>query len=122
MIIFHHPRMLDPDPAVASSLRPMRMCEAFRELGEEVVEVAGDGAERIRKARQLEQRLASNSEVDGAVLYGESVIVPPALTWLRKNPWRYKFDYKFLERIHDRGIPTGVFYRDIQVIFSGFDF
>ncbi len=118
MVIFHHPRPLDPDPAVASSLRPMRMCEAFRELGEEVVEVAGDGDDRIRMASHLEQRLASCCEVDGAVLYGESVIVPPALTWLRKNPLRLNSDYKFLKRIHDRGIPTGVFYRDIHWILA----
>ncbi len=92
MVIFHHPRTLDPDPAVASSLRPLRMCEAFRELGEEVVEVTGDGDDRIRLASHLEQRLASGSEVDGTVLYGESVIVPPALTWLRKNPLRLNSD------------------------------
>lgn len=111
MVIYHHPKPLSTEAAVGSALRPVRMCEAFRRIGEEVIDVSGSGPERVRKARALEKRLGEERDV---VLYSESVNTPPALTWIRRRqPWRMNFDYKFIERMHARGIPTGLFYRDI---------
>lgn len=118
MVIFHYPRKLSEEAAVASAVRPVRMFEAFESIGEEVIPVAGDGMARVRAAQELELRLASNSEASQAVLYSESVNIPPALTWLRRSPRRMSFDYKFLQRIHDRGIPTGLFYRDVHWVLG----
>ena len=118
MVIFHHPSKLSDEAAVASAVRPVRMFDAFESIGEEVIPVAGNGEARVRAAQELEQRLASKSEASQAVLYAESVNIPPALTWLRRRPWRMSFDYKFLQRIHDRGIPTGLFYRDVHWVLG----
>ncbi len=116
MVIYHHPKPLSSAAAVGSAVRPVRMREAFLRLGEEVIEVAGEGPERIRKARALEQRLAADHD---AILYSESVNVPPALTWARRRPWRMNFDYNFLQQMHSRGVPTGLFYRDIYWVLEG---
>ncbi len=116
MIIYHHAKEISPDGNIASVLRPARMREAFEAIGEDVFDLTGCGSERVRKARQLVRRLDSSDET--AVLYSESVNVPPALTWLRKGLHRMSFDYQLIKRIHDRGIATGLFYRDIHWRFE----
>jgi glycosyltransferase involved in cell wall biosynthesis len=113
MVIYHYPKELSSEAAVGSALRPVRMCEAFRAIGEEVIEVTGSGPDRIKRARGLEKRLA-----DDAVLYSESVNLPPAITWLRRRPWRMNFDYRFLGKMHSLGVPTGLFYRDIYWVLE----
>ncbi len=116
MVIYHHPKRISAEAAVGSALRPVRMREAFERIGEEVFDVTGDGATRIRKARELERRIRTDG--DEAVFYSESVNVPPALTWLRRQPWRMNFDYQLVQRLHDQGIPTGLFYRDIYWVLE----
>ncbi|MDP6207099.1 MAG: glycosyltransferase [Roseibacillus sp.] len=108
MIIYHYPGKLDPEAAVGSTLRPLRMLEAFRSLGEEVIEISGRGMARVGKADALDRALESDT-----VFYSESVNVPPGLTWARRRPWRMNFDYHLIRDLHRRGVPTGLFYRDI---------
>lgn len=108
MIIYHYPKELVSEAAVASALRPFRMREAFRALGEEVIEITGKGMDRVGKAAALDGPLERNT-----VFYSESVNVPPALTWSRRQPWRMNFDYNLIQGLHQRGVPTGLFYRDI---------
>ncbi len=108
MIIYHYPGKLDPEAAVGSALRPLRMLEAFRSLGEEVIEISGRGLARVGKAAALDRALESDT-----VFYSESVNVPPGLTWARRRPWRMNFDYHLIRDLHRRGVPTGLFYRDI---------
>ena len=73
MIVFHHPKSLEVPAVVASVVRPMCMARAFREIGQEVVEVTGDGDERIRRARDLERRLSDPAEAADALLYAEAM-------------------------------------------------
>ncbi len=84
------------------------MLEAFRSLGEEVIEISGRGMARVGKADALDRALESDT-----VFYSESVNVPPGLTWARRRPWRMNFDYHLIRDLHRRGVPTGLFYRDI---------
>lgn len=84
------------------------MLEAFRSLGEEVIEISGRGMARVGKAAALDGALESDT-----VFYSESVNVPPGLTWARRRPWRMNFDYHLIRDLHRRGVPTGLFYRDI---------
>ena len=46
MMVFHAPYPLDPDPAAASRLRPLRMRRAFEEIGYEVMDISGAVAQR----------------------------------------------------------------------------
>ncbi len=84
------------------------MLEAFRSLGEEVIEISGRGMARVGKADALDRALESDT-----VFYSESVNVPPGLTWARRRPWRMNFDYHLIRDLHRRRVPTGLFYRDI---------
>ncbi|MDP7497093.1 MAG: hypothetical protein QGI77_11700, partial [Roseibacillus sp.] len=95
MIIYHYPGKLDPEAAVGSALRPLRMLEAFRSLGEEVIEISGRGMARVGKADALDRALESDT-----VFYSESVNVPPGLTWARRRPWRMNFDYHLIRDLH----------------------
>ena len=113
MIIYHYPGKLDPEAAVGSALRPLRMLEAFRSLGEEVIEISGRGLARVGKAAALDRTLESDT-----VFYSESVNVPPGLTWARRRPWRMNFDYHLIRDLHRRGVPTGLFYRDIYWMYE----
>ncbi len=112
MVVFHHPKRLHAESNVASLIRPARMYEAFSRIGEEVLEITGNGPEREKKWEDLKPRILS--EVGEGVFYSESVNVPPALTWLRKKPHRMNFDYRLIQSIRNAGMPTGLFYRDIH--------
>ena len=112
MVIFHHPKRLHVESNVASLIRPARMREAFSRIGEEVLEITGNGPEREKKWANLEGRISSLA--NEGVFYSESVNVPPALTWLRKKPLRMNFDYDLIQSVRNAGIPTGLFYRDIH--------
>ncbi len=116
MVIYHYPKPLSSEAVVGSAVRPVRMREAFERIGEEVFDVTGDGAMRMKKARKLEQRLTSGS--GDAIFYSESVNVPPALTWVRRKPWRMNFDYNLVRKMHDYGVPTSLFYRDIHWVLG----
>ena len=116
MVIYHYPKEIVPSGNVASVLRPARMRDAFSAIGEEVFDLTGSGMERVRKARELHRKL--KAERGQAIVYSESVNVPPALTWLRRGPLRMGFDYHLLQDLHDRGIPIGLFYRDIHWLFE----
>ena len=113
MVIYHYPKELAAEMAAGSALRPVQMAEAFRRIGEEVIEITGSGPERVGRARNLEARLTED-----AVLYSESVNLPPAVTWLRRHPWHMNFDYRLIRRLHDLGVPTGLFYRDIYWVLE----
>ena len=112
MVVFHHPKRLHAESNVASLIRPSRMHEAFSRIGEEVLEITGNGPEREKKWADLKPRILS--EAGEGVFYSESVNVPPALTWLRKKPHRMNFDYRLIQSIRNAGMPTGLFYRDIH--------
>ena len=113
MIIYHYPKELAAETAAGSALRPVQMAQAFRRLGEEVIEITGSGPQRVKLAKKLEGRLSGD-----AVLYSESVNLPPAVTWLRRQPWHMNFDYNLIRRLHDLGVPTGLFYRDIYWVLE----
>ena len=97
MIIYHYPRELVPEAAVASAVRPFRMREAFGAIGEEVIEITGRGMDRVKKASALDGPLERDT-----VFYSESVNIPPALTWSRRRPWRMNFDYNLIRGLHQR--------------------
>jgi glycosyltransferase involved in cell wall biosynthesis len=113
MIIYHHAKPIIQEAAVGAALRPLRLLDAMREVGEEVIEITGPGPARVKKAARIPAVLPED-----AVFYSESVVVPPALTWIRRRPWRMNFDYNLIRNLHQRGVPTGLFYRDIYWVLE----
>lgn len=112
-----------PYPVVAggtgSSARPPRMLQAFRDLGIEVLDVVGSGAERARRLGALRYRLDTGAQIDFA--YGESSTMPTVLTESHHLPTHPLVDLQLLRLMHREGIPTGFFYRDVYWRFPAYD-
>ena len=52
-IVYHAPFPLDREASSASGIRPVRMLDAFRELGYTVLDVTGSARERSRRLRAV---------------------------------------------------------------------
>ena len=63
-MIFHIPMKIDRNRASASQIRPMKMIEAFKECGYEVVVVEGYGKERKRQIKEIKSNI-----LKGCLLY-----------------------------------------------------
>lgn len=108
-MLFHAPYPLTGD--TGSAVRPVRMRQAFEELGYDVVEVTGHGAERRRAVRRLAGELARGRAIDFA--YGENHTMPTVLTEPHHLPTHPLVDLRLLHLLRRHGIPTGLFYRDV---------
>lgn len=110
-VVYHVPYPLDPAATSASGIRPVRMRRAFEEIGCRVWEVSGDPAARRRAVRRLEDRLRSGGSIDLA--YSESATLPTLLTADHHLPTHPLLDLGLLHRLSRRGVPVGLFYRDV---------
>lgn len=108
-MLFHAPYPLSG--GIGSAVRPVRMRQAFEDLGYEVVEVTGHGADRRRATRQLARDLARGRRIDFA--YGENHTMPTVLTEPHHLPTHPLVDLRLLPLLRRHGIPTGLFYRDV---------
>ncbi|MFX0537022.1 glycosyltransferase [Ornithinimicrobium sp. Y1847] len=108
-MVFHAPYPLTG--GTGSAVRPVKMRDAFVELGYEVIEVTGRGADRRRATRALASRLRDGLEVDFA--YGENSTMPTLLTEPHHLPTHPFVDLRLLYLLRRNGIPAGLFYRDV---------
>lgn len=125
-IIYHHPHPVVSNSAEGSQVRPIKMLQAFQQLGFQVEEVTGYAPERQRKMERVIDLIRDGIRFDFA--YSESInkpmllaermhIVEPEYTntiylkWLLKgNPF---MDFNFLRGIKQKGVPIGWYCRDI---------
>lgn len=117
-MIFHHPLPLQPDAVAASGIRPNRMIEAFRSLGYEVDTVCGYSDDRARAIAEVDRRLRQGERY--AFVYAESTTEPTLLTDRHHLPLRPHLDFAFFARLKARGIPIGLFYRDVYWRFPDY--
>lgn len=110
-MVFHCPYPLDPQSLSASGIRPVRMFEAFRELGYEVLDISGYAAERKKKFAALRQRIRAGAKID--FCYSENATIPPMVTEKRHLPPHPFLDLDIFAYLKRHDIPIGVFYRDI---------
>jgi len=110
-MIFHVPYPLNPAAAAASGIRPVRMRRAFEAIGYEVAEISGTAAERRRSIREVKRRIRSGEHFE--FVYSEASTKPTAMTEAHSLPTHPFLDLGFLRFCTKRGIPVGVFYRDI---------
>lgn len=110
-MIFHCPFPLDPDATAASGIRPVRMAQAFENLGYDVFLLTGYGKERSARYKELKRRILAGERFE--FLYSESSTKPLSLTEPNNLP-RYPFlDHKILRFVKRHAIPAGMFYRDV---------
>lgn len=114
-MVYHVPYPLNPAATSASGIRPVKMRQAFADLGYRVFTVAGNVAQRRLQMRKVAGFLAAGGKIDFA--YSESSTLPTALTSPRHVPVHPWLDLSFLERLAKQGVPVGLFYRDVYWAF-----
>ncbi|MCG1021556.1 glycosyltransferase [Sutcliffiella horikoshii] len=102
-----------------SSVRPIKMIEAFRDFGKinhkEIIEIYGNSRERKLKLKKLYTQIDPN---DIECCYTENATIPLWLTdrdHIPRNPFLDIGFYKYLQK---NNIPLGLFYRDIYWKFD----
>lgn len=116
--IYHYPNPIVEKPGIGSALRPYQMLNAFRELGYEVETVTGYSTERKKKIREVQKKIKSGVQYD--FVYSESVNDPTILTDRDHIPRHPFMDFRFFAFCRKKGIPVGLFYRDIHWMFPLF--
>ena len=92
------------------------MLSAFRAAGFEVEVVTGFAKERKEKAQAFIQQLDKGRTLD--FVYSESHTIPTLLTEPHHLPSHPFLDFNFLNTLRNKGIPVGLYYRDIHWRFS----
>ena len=110
-MIFHVPFRLEPNSAFANDIRPIKMLEAFRAIGYEVDVIQGDGRERKAAVSVVRRHIDEGTTY--SFVYSECGSLPTSLTGSSKRPRHPFFDLAFLWRCRRKGIPVGLFYRDV---------
>jgi len=110
-IIFHHVHQLCLDGATGSQVRPARMLNGFRQLGFSVEVIAGDGHQRAEAIRRIKQQVVKGRNF--SFLYAESSTSPSLLAEPNYLPVHPFLDFGFFYWLRRRGIPVGLFYRDV---------
>lgn len=115
-MIYHHPRPVLPEGISGSQVRPYRMLQAFKALGFEVEVVTGFAKERKQATERLKAEFAKGRRYD--FVYSEVSTQPTLLTESHHLPLRPGLDFGFLRWLKDRGVPIGLFYRDVHWRFE----
>lgn len=114
-MIFHIPLKIDPNLHSASQIRPMKMLQAFKDIGYDVDVVAGTAAERKKTIKEIKKNIRDGIEYD--FLYSESSTMPTLLTESHHLPIHPFLDFSFFRFCKRQGIKIGLFYRDIYWVF-----
>lgn len=118
-MIYHAPYPLNPDSVSASAIRPIKMLQAFKDLGFEVLDITGYAAERKRRFAALRKRVEAGQKID--FMYSENATIPPSVTERKHLPPHPFLDLEIFRFAKSHGIPSGVFYRDIYWKFEEYD-
>lgn len=110
-MIFHVPNKIMPEMKSASHIRPLKMLEAFREIGYEVDYVMGDARTRAVQIKEIKDKISSGVVYD--FMYSESSTMPTLLTESHHLPTHPFLDFGFFKFVKSAGIRIGLFYRDI---------
>ena len=106
-MIFYHPAEITYGGTSGSQVRPVRILDAFKNIGCNVVEVTGLYHKRREKIRDK----IIGKKFD--LFYGENSNMPLLLSNKYKLPWVGIFDKLLFEYIKENSIPSGLFFRDI---------
>ena len=108
--IFHMPMGLSVNPQSGSELRPVKMIQAFRNLGYYVEIISGDSSARRSKIARIKKNILQGNKYE--FIYSESSTMPTLLTdndHLSRHPF---LDFSFFKFCRQHDIKIGLFYRD----------
>lgn len=109
-VVFHVPFKLGYAIS-GGGIRPGKLIQAFTDLGYEVDVVSGPKARREEAMRAIVGRIRGGARY--AFCYAESSVLPTMLTEKSQKPFYPFVDFDFFRFLKDRGLPLGLFYRDI---------
>ncbi|WP_269476962.1 glycosyltransferase [Hominibacterium faecale] len=109
--IFHVPMTISDQPKSGSGIRPLKMLQAFRDIGYDVSVVMGNGKERKKAIQNIKKEIRKGEKFD--FLYSESSTMPTLLTEKNHIPRYPLLDFQFFLYCKNNGIKIGLFYRDI---------
>ncbi len=118
-IIFHIPNYIDEKKTSGSQIRPMKMLNAFINVGYEVDTVMGYGQERKKSIKLIKYKIKQGVKYDFA--YSESSTMPTLLTEKHHFPTKPFLDFGFFQFLKNHQIGIGLFYRDIHWRFKQYE-
>lgn len=119
-IIFHLPFKINTRLASGSQIRPVKMLNAFKELGYSIDVVTGNSKERRASIRAIRKKIKAG--VRYSFIYSESSTMPTLMTDSHHIPVAPILDFSFLQFCRNNGIKVGLFYRDIYWSLHQFPF
>lgn len=114
-MIFHIPNSIDKEQKSGSQIRPMKLLQAFRNIGYTVDAVMGTVRERKKQIKEIKKNIKQGIQYD--FLYSESSTMPTALTESHHLPIAPFLDFSFFSYCKKNNIKIGLFYRDIHWLF-----
>ncbi len=117
-IIFHIPLQIDTNYPSGSQIRPLRMIDAFKNIGYDVDVVMGYGRERKQQIERIKKNIKNGIKYD--FLYAENATSPSLLTEKNHLPLYPLMDFSFMQFCKNNNIKIGLFYRDIYWAFDDF--
>jgi hypothetical protein len=118
-MVFHYPTAFPPNYISGSVVRPKAMARAFEAIGYNVHLIWGTAAERKASMKRLFARIDAGEKFE--FVYSESVNSPTLLTEKHHLPTYPLLEPMFFHRLKRRGIPLGLFYRDMYWRFPVYD-
>lgn len=115
-IIFHIPFKIDSQRASASQIRPMKMLQAFKDVGYEVDVIMGYSSEREGQLNELKKKIKNG--VEYKFLYSESSTMPTLLTDKNHLPTKPLLELTLFSLCKSHNIPIGLFYRDVYWMYD----
>ncbi|HFU76939.1 MAG TPA: hypothetical protein ENK98_02555 [Epsilonproteobacteria bacterium] len=113
-MIFHLPVAVD-GASSGSQIRPLKMLEAFRDIGYDVDVVMGYVSDRKEQIAKIKDKIGRGVKYE--FLYSESSTMPTALTQKHHFPTAPFLDFNFFNFCKSHNIKIGLFYRDIYWVF-----
>ena len=114
-VVFHTPYPIQDRPIAASALRPKKMRQAFIDAGYDVIDVTGFAKQRRQRMKKLFARMDVGLVID--FVYSERATIPNSFTEPKHLPLHLLLDRVFFRGMKKRGVPVGVFYRDVYWAF-----
>jgi len=115
-MIFHFPATIDDSIISGSTIRPIKMINAFKSIGFNVYEIYGSSKNRAKLINMIKKQIISGLDI--SFVYSESANFPTILLEKDHIPRRPFIDFSFFYFIKKNKIPIGLFYRDIYWKFK----
>lgn len=118
-MVFHAPFPVKEGATSASGIRPWKMLQAFKDAGYQVFEITGYAAERRARFASLKRGMAGGWQPD--FVYSEAATIPSSFTERKHFPLILNLERRIFRYFHDKGVPSGVFYRDVYWAFEDYE-